>query len=203
LAVYPSLLEIINNDSDKKKLSHPIAKIFSIPTKKLFLHSAEALKKSFFANDFSSSLLTKHAGLFQNAGQKNKTATFFSSSLYMPTTDRNTRKFANLKAAGTSFNLSTALNAPNSHFQFVKQNLVISPAVMQHFVATRWFDLILFNKLASNRLYFDAPSAPLATNTPYSTLLTYDDPKTSLIENSPTALQTKDELIALFVPKIY
>ena len=42
---YPSMFEIINNNSDKKKLKHPVLKIFSFPVKKQKLTTDNFLNK--------------------------------------------------------------------------------------------------------------------------------------------------------------
>jgi hypothetical protein len=118
-------LEVINSDSDKKKIKHPALKIFNISTKKLLLHSFGAFKKFFVNNDFSSSTFTSGNTFFQNSGYKNKLVTTFSSNLTTPMAERHTRKFANIKPTSNNFNLSFDLNAVNSHFQYIQKNLIV------------------------------------------------------------------------------
>jgi len=61
----------------------------------------------------------------------------------------------------------------------------------------------MVNKLASNRLYFDAPHSPIVSNNPLIKAVNYDDCLNVFTEDTPIVLQGKEELMPNFVPLVY
>jgi len=54
LYFYPSIVEIINNDSDKKKIHQPIYKLFNLPSKKFKLNHTSVIANVLNSNDITS-----------------------------------------------------------------------------------------------------------------------------------------------------
>lgn len=59
------------------------------------------------------------------------------------------------------------------------------------------------NKLSSVKISFDYPYSPIASSNPSIYTLDYDNLNNTDIENSPSVLQGKEEIMPTFLANIY
>ncbi len=200
---YPSMFEVLNNNSDKKKLKHAIVKIFSFPTKKQKLINNSFFHANAFYNNQLLNTSTFANQFFNNIRLTKKSLTFFSSNHAISKFDQTTRKFSNISLSTGTFNLSSNLNTPVSYFKFSNNLANLNLLTFKNINSSKWVDLETTNKIISNRLYLDAPAPALSSNNPMISLLNYDNYKNVFNENISTGFQDRDELMPNFLSKIY
>lgn len=200
---YPSLLETINDDSDKKKLHYPIYKIFNLYNKKINMNNYGTLNQLGSNSDITVSANLPLNHVFNNNQITYKTLNVFSSNQSVPVANRSVRKFSDTLPNVSHFNLNSNINTVNDYFNTLSSSTANSNLFFHNLANTKWIDPSLVNKLASNRIYFDSPFAPIVSNNPLVSSLNYDDCRNTFVEDTPTVLQSKDEFMPTFVPSIY
>lgn len=198
---YPSIFELINNNSDKKKLKHPTLKIFNFPIKKQKLNTTDFFNVN---NHFNKNLLSTITNQFSiNNRATKKSLALFSQNYIVSKFDQTTKKFANISLTAGVFNLSPNLNTPTFYSKFFNEKLNVNLIVLNNIKNTKWVDLEMTNKIISNRLYLDSSAPAVPSNNPMFSLLNYDNYKTVFNENVSTGFQDRDELMPNFLTRIY
>jgi hypothetical protein len=175
----------MGDDSDKKSVSYPYRKLF----KKSFSKSVSSRlnnSKSLLnlnSNEYSSSPNSYISTSIKNIPTTSKEFMIQYSYQSQPFSKQSVRRYKNLNPHTTNYNLSLGLNPVDSELTRVSQNSnFITPFYKYNSKKTNWSDLVVFNKLSSNRvMYFDI--SPLLTNNPLLSRLSYD--RTHSLEIKP------------------
>lgn len=200
--LYPSLTEVLNNNTDKKKVHYLFFKFFQLPLKKHHLTDRLSLFKINFNNEFSVFNVTP-ANIFTNKQLINKTCTLFSANQSVNVAEKSLRKFANIYPNTANYNFSADLNPLSTYINRLSLNLNASPALFTNLSNTHWLDLNTFNKLAISRVHVDSPYSPIISNNPRIFLLNYDSCQNTFVEDLPVTLENKEETLPNFLPLIY
>jgi len=116
---FPSFLEILNDDSDKKKLHYPIYKIINTFNKKNLLLNLEEMYKFANQHDVATPILNLDA---TQSPHSYKTFSSFSSNQSVLTGSKSLRNFVNLKTTTGTFNHSTFANTISDYGSLLKNN---------------------------------------------------------------------------------
>jgi hypothetical protein len=177
LLLYPNLIKEMGDDSDKKAVNFPFRKLL----KKTFtknvstnLKSSESLLNLNQSSDQSGSTSRYIDTSIDNLPRTSKEFMIQYSYQSQPFSKQSVRRYKNLSAYTTNYNLSNGLNTVDSNTKRSSQNNnFITPFYKYNLKKTNWSDLTLFNKLSSNRVMYSG-IAPILSNNPYLGRLSYD-----------------------------
>lgn len=136
LYLYPSLLTMINNDTDKKKLHYPMLKLFQLPVKRFDLSNETALRTLFTENDFGFVHYDKLNGYFNNEQFIHKTYTPFSSNQSFISGERNIRHSTGIIFGKNNSNLTAHINSANFYFNQLITKLNVTPSLISKHTST-------------------------------------------------------------------
>jgi hypothetical protein len=176
LSLYPNLVKEMGDDSDKKSVSYPYRRLFKKSFSKSIsgrLNNSKSLL-NLNSNEYSSSPNSYISTSIGNIPSTSKEFMIQYSYQSQPFSKQSVRRYKNLHPYTTNYNLSLGLNPLDSELSRISQNSnFITPFYKYNSKKTNWSDLVVFNKLSSNRvMYFDI--APLITNNPLMGRLSYD-----------------------------
>lgn len=199
----PSIVNTINDDSDKSFLTYPIYKINNIFKNNVDFDNNKILFQTLSKHDLTVFRQTFATSFIKNTSKSYKNFSIFSPSQSILTSSKNLRNFVNISPNVSSFNHDMGTNAVSNYENFLTKNTSIGNFFFYNLNYSNWPDLNVFNKLASNRVYFDSPFSPIISNNPNVSSLNYDNYRNTFIENSPTALQGKEEQIPSYLLNTY
>lgn len=166
LASYPSLVNTINDDSDRKKFLYPHAKLLNkrFGTNYDFTN-LDFTKKSGMNSDLNTGVASFASLKFDNTSRNNKTFDIESLNQGIDIEKQLPRTFTKLTAKGSNFNLSQDLNSLSSDNRFKEQFTLTSPSSNYYGrQGARWLDSARFGKTAGNRLFMEAPAFPIVSS---------------------------------------
>jgi hypothetical protein len=126
-SVYNNFFSLINDNSDKKKISHSIFKLFNLKLKKnIFLNSSNMslLNAPSDSTIFSSN--NEIENFFFNSSKSYKVATTFSSNQSVNLTNKYIRNFVQTSPFLSQYNYSLNLNSLNNYLSLVNTNSGLS-----------------------------------------------------------------------------
>jgi hypothetical protein len=126
-SIYNNFLSLINDNSDKKKISNSIFKLFNLKLKKnIFLNTSNLnlLNSSTDSTIFSSN--NEIENFFFNSSKSYKIATVFSSNQSVNLTDKHVRNFVKTSPFSSHFNYSLNLNPLSNYLSLVNSNSGLS-----------------------------------------------------------------------------
>lgn len=165
----PTTLSTMNDDSDKKKFTHPTQKLFNTKlNNNLLMNSISNLE---FAHNKSSSVDSN----FDNISITSKFVTNKSPNVNFMPGEQSSRLYSKLTPTLSNYNLSLGYNTLDSNYN-LSNNTEVASTLNSNYLSDKSnnVDSALFNKLASNRVFYTAPYAPIMSNNPYFSSLNYD-----------------------------
>jgi len=204
LLAYSNLLNLINDDTDKKKINYPIYKLFNnVYLKKNVLNDFNDLSKLKNYSDLS--ILSENSvdTFLDNSSKGYKIFSATSGNQSVTLTNRNIRNFVNTPLTVSNLNYSPLLNTLNNYLHLNKTKLNFDNSFFFNSNSVNWPDLITFNKLSSNRVGYDYPYSPVSSNNVLVNSLNHDSHKFTFIDGTPSVLQGKEELMPIFLPNVY
>lgn len=173
---YPASIESINDNSDKKGLSTPLAKLTSSNLNEGNVQNPNTI----FAKSTLDSTVSS-ASQYTDLTRDNLTTSTKEFNISGPNSkvlanDQSIRNFSNISPNKSNFNLSTNLNTVASNLSLTsKLNKPLTPSTLINDNNSGQADYTLFNKLASSRSFLTSshPSV-LSSNNLESNSLGYD-----------------------------
>lgn len=202
LIYFPNINQILNDDSDKKKVYYPIYKLHKIFKKSTFLGNSDNFFKFYSTHDVNN-LKLEGFDLFVNTNKTYKNFTIFSSNQSIPLTSKNFRNFLNIKPVNGTFNHNVDLTTTANYFNFNNKNINTNNYFLFNLNYSNWIDLQLFNKYSANRIYLDSPNSPIMSNNPHISTLNFDSSKDTFIEDVPTFFQGKEDQLPAHLVTTY
>jgi len=120
--LYPSFTEVLNNNTDKKKIHYPFLKLFELPYKKYDLANYASLSKINSDTELST-FSPLFLNIFDNLQVINKSYSSFSPNQSVSAPEKSLRKSANIYANTANFNLSAELNPLSTYFNRLSSSL--------------------------------------------------------------------------------
>jgi len=202
--IYPNTLSLFNDDSDKKKITYPIYKIFNNKFSKINLNNTNDLNKLNYWND--SSILDTNSevrNFFFNKNNIFKKSTAFSSNQSVSISERSIRNFVKNSPSVSQYNYSLNLNTVNDYFNDSNSLFGFNNLNFLNLSQNNWINTLTSNKYLSSRISIDYPYSPLVSNNAHINMLDYDSLKKTQIDNIPNVLQGKEESISSTISNIY
>lgn len=201
---FSNYLNLINDDTDKKKIVNPIYKFFNKKyLKKNNINNFYDLNK---LNSYSDISLLNNGELnyfLNNVNKTTKNFSSFSNNQSVSLTNRNIRNFINVSPNFSSLNHSPFLNKINNYIFNNNNNLNFNNFFFFNNSESNWVDLNTTNKIGSNRISYDYPYSPIASNNAMVNSLNHDSHKFTYLPDTPIVLQGKEELMPTFLTNIY
>lgn len=176
LVNYPGLVNVISDDSDKKKFLYPQTKLINtrLGTSYTF-NNLEASKVSSTDTEFAPNVTNFATSTFFNENLNSKLYSLSSSNQGVVNGDQVVRRFSGLSPKSSNFNLAQDLNSLSADTRF-KEKFTLSNSLGSYYgkQQTHWLDAARFDKTAGNRLYMDAPHSVITSNNPYTKGKDYD-----------------------------
>lgn len=188
LALYPNLTKSIGDDVDEDVTIYPLRKVFGE-----YSTSSDLVNSSALFNSLDLDLTHSYATDYVTNNLDNPSTTFKDFDLtyefaLVQTPHRNVRLYNNLLTTTSNRNLASGFNSLDSNLGKLNSTHVSANPLYYHsWINTSWSDSNTFNKLASNRMFLDAPFSPLS---PSSTI----NSRTSRI-NFDTSFRTDEKTI--------
>lgn len=202
--IHNSYLNKINDNTDKKKLFYPLYKQFNLIFKKNNFSNLNDTNKLINFNDLTSFLNFNETNLnFNNKNLNFKQHSLFSSNQSISLTNKNIKNFINIKPNVSHLNYSLNLNSINDYFENLNTKLNTTNLYFYNLNNVNWINPSTTNKLFNNKISFDYPYSPVLSNNLSINPLNYDSHENTFIENTPTILQGKEELMPNFLTSIY
>lgn len=201
---FNKIISMLNDNSDKKNIHYPIFKLFNKKFKNKLIKSDSindtlSLNNS---NDLNISL-TNETSKFFDSDKSYKIANVFSPNQSISITNRYLRNFINTSINQTHYNYSIFLNPLNEYLNTSKNTSGLSSNFFYDTSKLNWTSLNSFQKFSSSKPSFDYPYSPISSNHPSMNTIDFDNLKNSFIEEVPTILQGKEELMPNFLTSIY
>lgn len=201
---FNKLTSIINDNSDKKNIHYPIFKLFNEKFKnKLVKGDLNKSVGSFNnANDLNISLLDEVSKFFDSE-KSHKISNVFSSNQSISMSNRYLRNFIQTSSNQTHYNYSISLNPLNDYLKSTKNTSGLSNNFFYDVSKLNWNSLNTFQKFSTAKVLFDYPYSPITSNHASMSTIDFDNLKNSTIEEVPTILQGKEELMPVHINSIY
>lgn len=204
MSEYNKFISLINDNSDKKKLNYPIVKLFNKRFKKANFYNLVNLNKLNLTND--TVLIKKNnelENMLNNISINYKTAMVFSPNQSISLGNRYVRNFINSSPNLSNYNYSLNLNSINNYMLSANKQFGLNSFFFLNSSNSRWTDLFSTSKLALSKINYDYPQTPVISNHPGINNINYDNLKNSFIEDIPSVLQGKEELMPISLNSIY
>jgi hypothetical protein len=120
---YPSVLNLFNNDSDKKKLKYSIFKLFTSVNNKYNFLALNNVTNLELKNDLTTGFSNKLLNEFTNNNISYKTYTAFSPNQAIFLENKTLRRFASIAPTSTPYNFSFSLNVVTEYLNNNNSNL--------------------------------------------------------------------------------
>lgn len=201
---YLNYLNLINDDSDKKNLSNPIKKVFN----EKFYKNNSIFKFSDFnktnsLHDMGILNTNDNESFFENSIKSFKNFSSSSNNNSVSIGNRNIRNFLNTSVTSSQLNYSPYLNTLNNNLITANNSFGLNNSLVFDLTQSNWADLVTLNKIASNRISYDYPYSPIASNNSLISSLNHDSHKYTFVEGTPSVLQGKEELMPGFLSSTY
>lgn len=201
---YTSYLNKINDDSDKKKIFYPIYKQFNLIFKKNKFSNAHNIGKLNNFNDLNSLSFFNETNLnFNNKNINFKHHTLFSPNQSVSLTNKNIKHFIDVKSNISHLNYSLNLNSLNDYLETLNTKIFTNNLFFYNLNNLNWMNTNTSGRLFNNRISFDYPYSPILSNNLSVNPLNYDSHENTFIEDTPSILQGKEELMPNFLTNIY
>lgn len=179
LTNYPTLLENINDNSDKAGLSYPITKLSSPTIVKGNLLNSNSSYNSFNTDSSSSLVGNTVASSRENLSTSSKVYNLSGPNSKVLLEEQSIRSHADLAPSKSNYNLSSNVNSVLSNSVFSKsQNRLANPFTLSSDAQNSYADYQLFNNIASSRSLLSESHSPVNSSNPLlSDSLEYDSTK--------------------------
>jgi hypothetical protein len=117
-----SILNFINNNSDKKKLKYPTLKLFNLPNSKLNLNGFTTSSNLNLKNDLTVSFFNEEINFFTNQNLNYKIYTSFSPNQAIPFHHKSLKHFARIPVTASHYNFSLNLNSTTGYLNYSQNN---------------------------------------------------------------------------------
>jgi len=176
LTAYPTLLENVNDNGDKKGLLYPALKLSSSTIVKGIFANSDIQAQRYSPNFASSATATHHSSTKFNAPVTYKVFSLANTNSKVLLTDQSIRSFPELLPSKSNYNLSGAFNAELSNEQTLRYlNKSYSPLVATLNAKTNYADYGLTSNLLSLRTFIsNSYPAVLSSDPMNSNSLEYD-----------------------------
>ena len=198
---YPNFIQLINDDSDKKKLNYPIFKINNL-INNTNLNNFKTFSQILVKHDLNILNYSQKNDLFNNKETFYKNFSSFSSNQSISTNSKSFRNFLKLTPTTSILNHNLNTNTFANYLNYSNKNN-LNDFFLYNLNSSYWIDLELFNKFSTNRVFFDSPYSPITSNNLLTNTLEFDNYKNTFIENNPTILQSKDDQLPFFITTAY
>ncbi len=201
---YSNFISLINDNSDKNKLTYPIFKLFNDKLKKNDLYNFNSVNQINNAHDLSLiELNNEDNNFFFNNNVSYKNSSVFSSNQSIAVSNRYIRNFLNNSPYASNYNYSLNLNNINDYLNTFNSNSGSSLSSFFNVYNSNWININSSNKYLSSRIFLEYPYAPIISNNPFVTVNDYDNLSNVAVEDVPTNLQGKEELMPNYLTSIY
>ncbi len=205
LISYSNFISNINDDSDKNKIHYPIYKLFNKKLQKNYFYNFN--NNNYINNNNNDLILVDNnseiKNFFFNNNNSYKNLTLFSQNQSIALSNRYVRNFVKNSPAISHLNYSLNLNTLNNYLDSAHTNSGLNENSFLNLYKTNWSDLNTSNKYLAGKLLPEYPYSPITSNNPFIDTLDYDNLKNTAIEDIPTILQGKEELMPNFLTSIY
>ena len=197
---YFDLTNLINNNSDKKKIQYSFKKINN---KFFYKKINKTLEYSFFNNlnfedEFSFSKLNNYNFLnYNNKLNINKKFKLNSSSQSIAFADKNLRSMSNMKINNINQLFNTNLNELTGRYNNSFSSFELNPYSFYKSNLLYWSNPEIGSRLSLSKINIDTPHTPLASSNIHINTKNYDNLKKNLV------FQGKEELTTPSIPSIY
>lgn len=180
LALYPQIIDTLNNDSDAAQIHYPLRKLFTERGELLSLHNSVGTKLS-GGTDSTSGTLPTITSNFNNFNDTSKLLTLNSTNNRLLPAEQSVRLFQKLMPTESNLNLSNGLTPLASSLDSRANTAANGINFYYNYGRGQWLDLPLTQKLASNRMFLSPYTAPVRSNNPRTDTLNYDTTTTTHI----------------------
>lgn len=202
--LYSNLENLINDDSDKKKINYPFYKLFNNRLNKFNFINFSNLNKLNSLSELSIiDLNNEFKNYFSNNQITYKNLNMFSSNQGVSLSERYIRNFLQNNPSSSHYNYSLNLNTVNDDLKIANFNTDFNSYKIFNNSNTFWSNNLTTFKYLSSRIAVEYPYSPISSNNPTSSLLNYDNLSNSLIENIPNVLSGKEESTPSTLTNIY
>lgn len=202
--LYPSYLNLINNNSDKFKSTYPLYKLFNAKLKTHSFNFNTNLNNLNNYTDLSVFESTNESkSFFFNKSNSFKNLTLFSSNQSIPLTNRYVRNFVQNSPSLSHYNYSTNLNTVNDYLFDANSNLGLNNFFFFNSANSDWSNLMSSNRYFSSKISIDYPYSAVLSNNPGINSINYDNLSNTDVEEVPTPLQGKEESMPSYLTGIY
>jgi len=203
---YTNFAFLLNDDSDKKKINNPLLSVFD---QKFYESNALFAKNSVNQignsnNDFVVTTDSSNvSNFFENENKSYKAHLLFSPNQSVAATNRSVRNFVVSNRTQTPLNYTSDLNEVNADVRNSNSKAFANTSNYFKKLNSLNLDSTVSSKILSNRITADYPYAPVSSNNSGANVLNYDNHKLTFVDNTPSVLQGKEELIPVSISSIY
>lgn len=185
LALYPNIIQEMNDDSDKKSFNYPLRKLLNskLIESNLFNHNKTINSTSISETPSLTQSFTSN--IFLNKSATSKIFSAMSANQSLLPSERSVRTFSKLTPNKTHYNLSSGFNSLDTNNNLMN-NLDSTTDLTNYYYLnnSNWIDQSTFSKLASNRMFFSNSYESLMSNNPHLNNLNYDSTNSQLISTN-------------------
>ena len=179
LSLYPNLTQEFGDNSDVKPTHFPLRKLlkkqFTKPLRNRLNDRSLLLNSTNLTESTSQAIPFFQLNLL-NTSKTSKDFMLNYAFQSVASEKQSVRKHKNLNANTTNYNLSFGINSLDSNLNKLNNNSnYMSPFYSYSLQNSNWSDLAVFNKLASNRIYYNGVD-PIASSNAYTSRLNFDTP---------------------------
>lgn len=204
--LYTNLTSLINNDSDEKKINNALFAVFNdryFDENLFFLKENNNQITNISSDIFVNIDNVPTLFFFANTNKSYKSHLLFAPNQSISMVNRNIRTFVNSIHSLSNLNYSTDLNEVSSDLRNSNSRAFLNNFYFYKKLNSVQLSPLTSSKILSNRLNPDYPYSPINSSNANINSLNFDSHKFTFVENTPTVLQGKDELIPSFIPSIY
>lgn len=202
--IYSNSENLINDDSDKKKINYPFYKLFNNKLNNNNFINFSNLNKLLSLNEITlidNNNEIKNSLFNQQITYKN--LTMFSPNQSVSLSDRHIRNFIQNTPSLSHFNYSLNLNTLNDFLSNANSISNFNNYNLFNNSDTFWSNNSTSFKYLSSRISVEYPYSPISSNNPSSSLLNYDNLQNTLVDGIPNVLGGKEESTPSTLSNIY
>nr|ASY95747.1 Cox2 [Stylonychia lemnae] len=201
---YESLLNYVNNNSDKKQLANAYSTIFNKKINKYnFFNKQQLIENKLNFENLIFSKSNENFSEFSNKSINVKKFDFSSSNQSILLPNRNIKNFVNNKPNKSALNHISNLNSIN----FLKQNLKATTNSSQVDILKNYLSKNVnikdFKKLSNSKITVESPLSPIPSSNLTIASKNYDNLKFTYADNTPLVLQGKEEVTSTSLTSMY
>lgn len=205
IITYPNLISLLNDNSDKKKITQPIYKLLNSSITNSNFNNINNLSTLNSFND-NAILLSNNetASFFNNNSTSYKILSTSSSNQSLSPQERFIRKNINLSPLSSHFNYSLNVNNLNEYTNQSLNSNGLNNFKLFNYSNAEWLSPISSNKYFSAKPFYEYNYSPILSNNPYISGIDYDNLNTNANnETTPNIFQGKKELLTAPLTNIY